>query len=152
MKNEIINVLYWSYEPNMILKEYQKITIINYPIPRFRNLNEELIWLGSSLGLFSLRDKDKSMFRIFIELLKSAKKNIPISSDEIAESLSLSRGTVVHHINKLLSFGLVVTKNNRYILRVDNLSELIDELEKDAMDTLKELKEIAKDIDKRLGI
>ena len=48
-----------------------KITIIRIRKPAQSNINKELQWLGSSLGLFGLRDKDKSCFRIFIELIKS---------------------------------------------------------------------------------
>jgi len=64
------------------------------------NVNEELRWLGNSLGLFGLRDRDSSCFRIFITLLRQTKRNEVVSSDKIAERLSLSRGTVVHHLNK----------------------------------------------------
>ena len=64
----------------------QKITIVSIKKPSQRNINQELQWLGSSLGLFNMRDKDKSCFRVFIELLKSAKSGHPLSSDEIAEA------------------------------------------------------------------
>ena len=67
---------------------HQRITIIRERRP-VRNLNEELQWLGNSLGLFNLRDKDKSCFRIFIELLKAAKVDKPLTSDEIAVNLDL---------------------------------------------------------------
>ena len=53
----------------------QRITIIRMRRPETPSLNEELQWFGSSLGLFNLRDKDKSCFRIFIELLKATKTN-----------------------------------------------------------------------------
>ena len=130
---------------------HQKITIIrsNRP-PRDSNINEDLQWLGSSLGLFGLRDKDKSCFRIFIELLKSAKRREPISSDELAYRLDLSRGTVIHHINKLIESGLVVPARNRYILRVDSLRGLIDELKRDVEKTLEELGTIADKIDETM--
>lgn len=120
--------------------------------PVQKNVNQELQWLGSSLGLFNLRDKDKSCFRVFIEMLKSAKKGIPLSSDELAERLFLSRGTVIHHINKLIDSGIVVPANRGYILRVDNLKDLIDEVEKDLSRTCDELKKMAEEIDKSLGL
>jgi len=119
--------------------------------PVQKNVNQELQWLGSSLGLFNLRDKDKSCFRVFIEMLKSAKKGIPLSSDELAYMLCLSRGTVIHHINKLIDSGIVVPAHKGYILRVDNLKELIGEVEKDLSRTCDELKKMAEDIDKSLG-
>ena len=118
--------------------------------PETPSLNEELQWLGSSLGLFNLRDKDKSCFRIFIELLKATKTNRSITSDELAERLTLTRGTVVHHINKLMETGLVVYEKKGYMLRVNNLSALIDELEEDMKRTCATLRKIAEDIDVRM--
>ncbi len=109
----------------------QRITIINIRKPQAKSINEELQWFGTSLGLFNLRDKDKSCYRIFIELLKSAKLKEPLSSDDLAAHLRLTRGTVVHHLNKLMESGLVVTDKNKYTLRVNNLKELIGELERD---------------------
>ena len=103
------------------------------------------------MGLFNLRDKDKSCFRIFIELLKSARQNRGLSSDELADSLGLSRGTVIHHLNRLMDAGLVVHTQNVYILRVQNLQDLIEEVEKDIVRTLKDLRDIAADIDSRLA-
>ena len=130
----------------------QRITIINIRKPREHNLNHELQWLGSSLGLFNLRDKDKSCFRVFIELLKSAKLKRTLTSDELALRLSLSRGTIIHHVNKLMESGIVIHEGNRYILRVENLQSLIDEVEKDIKRACDDLREVAKEIDNRLGL
>ena len=134
------------------MRYFQRITIFNIRKPIERNINEELQWLGSSLGLFNLRDKDKSCFRVFIELIKNAKFGKPLSSDEIAYRLGLSRGTVIHHINKLIDAGIVLQAERGYILRVSTLRELIDEVEKDLRRTCDELKEMAEEIDKSLGL
>ena len=136
----------------MIFRTYQKITIVRSSKPVSHNVNEDLNWFGISLGLFNLRDKDKSCFRIFIEVLKSAKKGEEMTSDELAEKIGLSRGTVIHHLNKLMSSGIVLNEKNKYFLRVQNLQALIDELEKDLQRTLSDLKEIAKEIDESIGI
>jgi len=135
-----------------MIRFHQKITIINIRKPAAKNINHELQWLGTSLGLFNLRDKDKSCFRIFIELLKSAKNRRALSSDELAYRLSLSRGTVVHHINKLMDAGIVIHHQGRYMLRVDNLSSLIEEVEKDLKRTCDGLKAVAKEIDGMLDL
>lgn len=128
----------------------QRITIIKIRRPERPSLNEELQWFGSSLGLFNLRDRDKSCFRIFIELLRATKENHSITSDELAEKLQLSRGTVVHHLHKLMETGLVVYERKGYILRVHNLSALIEELEEDMARTCTTLRKIAEDIDRRM--
>ena len=131
---------------------HQRITIINIRRPGHQNINEKLLWLGHSLGLFSDRDKDKSCYRIFIELLKSTKQKKPMSSDELAAHLHLTRGTVVHHLTRLMEAGLVVHTGNRYLLRVDNLKDLISEMEKDVRRMTDDLKEIASEIDSLLGL
>jgi len=133
----------------MIIHE-QRITIIKARRPAHAGVNEKLQWLGNSLGLFSLRDKDKSMFRIFIELLKSAKRDMPVTSDQIADRLKLTRGTVMHHINKLLEAGVAVSDKNKYTLRVDNLHMLVDEIERDMERMCQDIKTVAKEIDEYL--
>jgi len=132
--------------------EHQKITIIRFRKPLKKDINEELQWLGSSLGLFNLRDRDSSCFRIFIELVKSSRKKKPLSSDELAYKTGLSRGTVIHHLNRLMGSGIVVNEKNKYILRVENLKVLVEEIEKDIKRACSDLKEIAKNIDEELGL
>ena len=136
----------------MRITNFQRITIIRSSRPVRKSINEELQWFGTSLGLFNLRDKDKSCFRIFIELVKSAKKGESLSSDDIAEKLGLSRGTVVHHLNRLMDSGLVVTDKKTYMLRVSNLEVLVDEIERDTKRALEDLKQVAQQIDERLGL
>src|SRR3989338_11156110 len=109
----------------------QRITIIRSRRPAEKTINDELQWVGNSLGLFNLRDKDKSCFRVFIELLKAAKRNMPLSSDELAARLNLTRGTVIHHVNRLMDSGIVVHERKKYLLRVHSLHELVDEVKKD---------------------
>ena len=108
---------------------------------------------GGSLGLFSKRDKDKSCFRIFIALVRDLKtEHKGMTSDELATSLHLTRGTVIHHLNKLMQSGIVTSENNKYALRVERLSELVDLVEKDIHETLTQLRTVATDIDKQLRL
>jgi predicted transcriptional regulator len=132
--------------------DIQRITFIKRRKPIKQDINEELQWLGSSLGLFGLRDKDKSLFRIFIEILKSAKGQKGLTSDELAYRLHLSRGTVVHHMKKLVGSGIVITEQNRYIMRVNSLAALVDEIRRDVERLADDLKDVASDIDRRLGL
>ncbi len=128
----------------------QRITIIKIRKPVQQDVNEELQWFGSSLGLFGNRDKERSCFRVFVELLKSAKVNRALSSDELAIRTELTRGTVVFHLNKLMSAGLVIHDRGRYILRVGNLEAVVEEIQKDLNRTCDDLRRIAHDIDKNL--
>ncbi|MBW2987041.1 helix-turn-helix domain-containing protein [Candidatus Woesearchaeota archaeon] len=135
-----------------MITEFKKLTIVKIRKPAKKLINKDLQWFCQSLGLFSARDKNSSCFRIFIELLKAAKQHRPISSDELAYRLNLSRGTVVHHLTNLISSGLIVVEKGKYILRVSNLEELIDEIRRDTDNVFLNLKAIARDIDTELGM
>ncbi len=128
-----------------------KLTIIQVRRSDQGNVNRDLQWFGNSLGLFNQRDKDSSCFRVFITLVKKSKGNEALSSDEIAEKLSLTRGTVVHHLTRLMEAGIVVKEKRGYILREGSLLHLIADLERDAEAVFSELKEVAKEIDVNLG-
>lgn len=129
-----------------------KITIIRRNTEPVETLNDELQWLGSSLGLFNLRDRNSSCFRLFIELIKASKNNRMLSSDELAYRLNLSRSTIIHHINKMSDAGIVISQKRRYTLRVDSLKRLIGELEKDIQYSLEQMKKVAGNIDRELGL
>src|SRR3989338_234306 len=130
----------------------EKITIISIRKPSEKNLNRDLQWFSESLGLFNERDKERSCFRIFVELIKATRRKTALSSDEIAARANLSRGTIIHHLNKLVDSGLIISYQNRYLLRVDNLEELVGEIQKDVLRTLNDLKQIALDLDDELGL
>ncbi|MBI4153717.1 helix-turn-helix transcriptional regulator [Candidatus Woesearchaeota archaeon] len=132
------------------MESFKKITIIKTKKPNSGNLNAELQWLSVSLGLFNLRDKERSMFRVFVELLKAAKKEEPLQSDELAYRLNLTRGTVVHHLNKLMDAGLVVSSRNKYMLRTKSLAKLVKEVQEDINGILKEIEDAGKDLDERI--
>ncbi|MCF7871420.1 winged helix-turn-helix domain-containing protein [Candidatus Woesearchaeota archaeon] len=135
------------------MMKFTKITIIRASKPKEYNINELLQWFGGSLGLFNMRDKDRSCFRIFITLLKDLKSEEPgLSSDELANLTNLSRGTVVHHLNKLMEAGIVVVSRNVYVLKVDNLEELVDFVRKDVNSAFDSLKEIGGKLDSMLGL
>ena len=130
----------------------RRITIVQIRKPVKHELNDELQWFGNSLGLFSRRDKDRSCFRIFIELLKTTKQNYPVSSDELAYKTGLSRGTIIHHINKMMEAGLVIAERNGYILRVGNLAAVVEELQKDMNRMCDDLRQMAGEIDDEMGM
>ncbi len=134
----------------MAAVEFRKITILRINKPAKDSINAEMQWLSNSLGLVSLRDKSRSRYRVFIELLKAAKKNIALSSDEISFHTSLSRGTVIHHLNYLMASGLVVHNAGKYSLRVRDLKELVRSIRDDLNASLAEIEDIAAGIDRQI--
>lgn len=135
------------YKPfrSLICMEYlREIRILNLKPSREHALNDELQWFSNCLGMFNKRDKEKSCFRIFIHLLKEKGS---LSSEQLAKRSNLSRATVIHHTAKLMDSGLVIRKENSYILRFNNLEDITKEIEKDVSSTFKRLREISKKID-----
>lgn len=130
----------------------RRITIVNVRRPREVSVNDELQWLGTSLGLFGERDRDKSCFRIFIELIKAIKATSGLSSDELADRLSLTRATVIHHLNALMERGIVRHEGNKYVMRGDRLTLLVDDLQRDIQRTMEEMKQAAEELDRLLQL
>ena len=128
----------------------RRVTVLKVRRPGEGNVNNDLQWLGNSLGLFNLRDKDSSCFRIFITLVKKSNTNFPLSSDDIAEKLNLTRGTVVHHLIKLMDAGIVVREKEGYLLREQKLTKVIDDLHKDVESLFDELMTVAEEVDQQL--
>jgi len=134
-----------------ISKMVHKVTILKIRRSPAENINQDLQWLGNSLGLFSLRDRNSSCFRVFIILVRKAKRNEVISSDEIAERLHLTRGTVVHHLNTLMGAGLVIRESGGYILRERDLERVIVAIKRELDASMQDLIEVARDVDQKLG-
>jgi predicted transcriptional regulator len=130
----------------------RRITIVNVRRPTEVSVNDELQWFGHTLGLFGERDRDKSCFRIFIELIKAIKATGGLSSDELADKLGLTRATVIHHLNTLMERGIVIHEGNRYIMRGDKLSLLVDDLQRDMERAVSEMRQAAKELDKLLRL
>ena len=128
-----------------------RVTIINVEAPDSADLNTELQWLGATLGLFGQRDKNSSCFRIFITLIRAAQHENTLSSDEIAHNCKLSRGTVIHHLNRLRDTGLVHSVEQGYQLRAPTIAQSIDQLEDELNDMIALMRAVAKDVDKKLS-
>jgi len=116
------------------------------------NIHEELIWFANSLGLVNKRDKDKSCYRLFIELVKAAKNKELLSSDDLAARLNLTRATVIHHLKNLNRMGIVKHIDGRYILTSDSLIELMRDIDNNYRRTMKQIYAIAKAIDDELEL
>ena len=127
-----------------------RVTLVRVRKIQGGNLNQELQWLGNSLGLFNLRDRDSSCFRVFITLVRAANQDKALTSDEIAERLHLSRGTVVHHLHRLMESGIVVKEKEGYLLRESSIEKMVRDIRQDMETMFSELTDAAKQIDEEL--
>lgn len=80
------------------------------------------------------------------------RQSAALSSDDIARLTGLTRGTVVHHLNKLMEGGIVEIDRGRYILTFNSMEELIDRVEANVKKTLEGLRNTAQDVDGKLRL
>jgi predicted transcriptional regulator len=120
--------------------------------PQRGDVNLKIQYFGRCMGLFGLRDKDQSCYRLFIELVKSARDGDPISSQELAYKLDLTRGTVVHHLNHLMNAGIVKVSENRYSLKESSLKLVIKSVKLELDEAMENLKQVALELDTELGL
>ncbi|MEK6932803.1 MAG: ArsR family transcriptional regulator [Nanoarchaeota archaeon] len=130
----------------------KELNLIKIKKPTGNDPNRHIIWLCESLGLITKRDKDRNCFKVFSEIVKTNKEKKYLTSKQISKTLKISRSNVIHYLNKLISSGLIIKIGNRYELREDNLTLLINEIEKDARLIFEDLKRVGLEVDKGLGM
>ena len=131
------------------LAEYR---ILDVRIPSTVDYNQDVEWICRSFGFLEARDKRKTAARIFKLLLEAAREGKGLSSDELAAKIGLTRGTVVHHLNKMIKGGLVIYHEGQYKLRGRSLRSTLGEIERDINRVFENLYKVAVSIDETLGL
>ncbi len=131
------------------LAEYRILAI---RAPPTIDYNSDLEWICRSFGFLRPRDKKKTAYRIFKALIEAARFNKGLSSDELAEKLGLTRGTMVHHLNKMIKGGLVIYHEGQYKLRGRSLKSTVAEIQRDINRIFEDLYKVAENIDETLGL
>jgi predicted transcriptional regulator len=114
--------------------------------------DENLEWLCKTLGFFEDIDRDKTAFSILRELTKAMEKNQLLTSTELAHRVKMSRGSIINHLNNLQRSGLVIRQGRFYKTRSKSIFHTIEEIEADIERIFKDMKKIAKLLDKKMGI
>lgn len=127
--------------------------VIQYIAPPLKkDLDMDIEWICRCFGFLEPKDKERTCAKIFRMLLESSREGISLSSDEVAGRIGTTRGTVVHHLNRLIRAGLVIRERNRYRLRMRSLGKTIEEVEKDIIRVLNGMKDVAFEIDDELKL
>jgi len=132
-----------------VLRQY---TVKKLREPVEKQLDKDIEWICNSLGFVTSRDQDKTAFRILMALIVSAKEGKGLTSEELTEYVEPTIGSVIYHLKKLMKAGLVVKLNSTYELRMNNFQKTIEEVEKEIVSTLDDIKKIARDIDRNVGL
>ena len=88
-------------------------------------------WVCESLGIVTGRDVNKTAITVFRVLVEKSDYRYGISSTELADELSMSRGAVINQLNKLIECGLIRRNGRNYTLRGGNLTRTMMEIRGD---------------------
>jgi len=135
-----------------MLQSLKQFIIRKLREPTEKQLDKDIEWICNSFGFITPRDQDKTAFIILKALIKSAKENKGLTSEELAELVEPTIGSVIYHLKKLMKAGLVVKLDSTYELRINSLLATIEEIEKEISLTLADIKQIAVDIDNKVGL
>jgi predicted transcriptional regulator len=133
-------------------KELRQFTVKKLREPVEKKLDEDIEWVCTSLGFVTPRDQDKTALRILKALIVSAKDNEGLTSEELTDYVKPTIGSVIYHLKKLMNAGLVVKMDSNYELRMNSFLKTIEEMEKEVFIALADIKKIASDIDKKVGL
>lgn len=92
---------------------------------------EYMEWVCESLGIVTGRDVNKTAITIFRVIVEKSDNRYGISSTDLAEELSMSRGAVINQLNKLIECGLIRKSGRSYTLRGGNLTRTMMEIRGD---------------------
>lgn len=120
--------------------------------PVEKQLDEDIEWVCNSLGFLTLRDQDKTASKILNALIQSAGEGKGLTSEELTQRVEPTIGSVIYHLKKLMKAGLVVKLDSTYELRMNSFFKTIDEIEREIISILRDIKKIAKDIDSTVGL
>jgi len=131
------------------LAEY---VILDVRMPPTPELEKDVEWICKCFGFLESRDREKTAAKIFKTLLEAMIMGKRLSSDELAGKIGLTRGTMVHHLNKLLQSGLAVHREGQYELRGTSLRRTVQEVKRDINRIFENIEHVAQSIDETLGL
>ena len=115
-------------------------------------IEQDLEWICKSFGFLETRDKNRTAYLIFRAIVEAARKDEGVSSEKLAQELILSRGTMVHHLNKMIKSGLVIHHEGQYKLRGRSLKSTVIEIQKDVDRFFSDLQNVVETVDQNIGL
>jgi len=131
------------------LAEYVLLSVRKPPAAEYQS---DLEWVCRTFGFLESRDKKKTAYLIFKALVEATIHNNGLTSDELAEKLSLTRGTMIHHLNKMIKSGLVIFHEGKYKLRERSLKSTVEEIQRDITRVFENLFDVTDKLDHTLGL
>jgi DNA-binding MarR family transcriptional regulator len=131
------------------LAEYVLLSVRKPSTPEYE---PDLEWICRTLGYLESRDKHKTAYLILKALVEAVAQDGGLTSDELSEKLALTRGTMIHHLNKMIKSGLVIFHEGKYKLRERSLKSTVEEIQRDITRLFEDLLSVAEAVDQNLGL
>lgn len=128
----------------------RKITLYRKRPPGEDDVQALVDWLCNSMGLVSGRDKERTAATIFKKVIQAAERGETVTTSELVDSLSVTRGTINHHLRNFIEAGILTREKRQIRLRRNTLERTIEEVKRDAERIFDDLKRLAQDIDDTL--
>jgi predicted transcriptional regulator len=129
-----------------------RYVLMDVRMPTKKDLNEDIEWTARCFGFLETRDVNRTAARIFSALIYAASEDKGHTSDGLAERVGVTRGAIVHHLNKMMRSGLVIFHGGQYKLREKSLRRTVNEVERDLRRVLEKIEEVASSIDEELSL
>lgn len=130
----------------------QQIILRDLQRPKKANIDEDIGWLGSSLGFVSRKDTAHMMRQILKRVLTGIAEEEGISTERLARELNIAIQRVNYHVRCLVDAGFLYRRKKRIFLRQGSVRAAVEEIRKDANRMFDNLLVIADDIDRSLGL
>ena len=106
-------------------------------------------WFCIVFGLSDEEEKNNIETQILKKFIMNAEnRNNGITSSDLKFNKPIPKSTVIYHLNRFISSGLIIKKGRKYYLRATNLLKAIEEIEYDINKEFKKMLDIALDFDK----
>ena len=133
-------------------KPIAQYTVKDIRLPVTKDRVSDVEWICQCFGFMEFKDEERTATRVFKALLDAGKTGKGLTSQEIARKVKLTRGAVVHHLNRMIRSGLVIRRGSYYELRVRSLEKTVEEVERDITRVFENLKAVAREIDDSMNM
>jgi predicted transcriptional regulator len=130
----------------MVVEE--RIVIRSVGKPTKQNLDSMVVWFCQSLDLAGSREAVET--EILKEIIGSSASGDGVTSKELNNKLETPRTTVIYHLNRFISSGLIVRKGRKYYLRSEDMVGTLEELQADMEREFQRLVQVAAEMDQIL--
>ncbi|MCL5099785.1 MAG: winged helix-turn-helix domain-containing protein [Candidatus Marsarchaeota archaeon] len=108
-----------------------RIVIRSVEKPTIKKPEDLIDWFCEVFGIGTESGAADAEERIFKAFAYAAFENKGLSSSDPSLRQGLARSTVIYHLNRLISMGLITKQGRKYHLRANEMSKVIEELEYD---------------------